>query len=469
MNLGYDEVEESNGKAKLLKRLIIVSIVILSIVIIVLLALIRFKLMNPTYITTYIDGKQVENFDQILDIQENENGETEFYIPIRLFASCLKKISPEFQYEDFEGEYDIKTEDKNSCHIVRKDYEVTVYNKGSKTIYKKNLQNGSKEYEEYTIDKDIFINDNILYASEDGIEKGFNVTFSYEPKKKIINIYTLDYISKNQRNIVQSTEIGTYGTLDFEIDELNNIKSIFEGVLIVRAENGQYGLLSADYKEFILEPKYDDITYIPDCKNFLVKSNGKVGLFTKEGKKKIGLEYQEITSMGNNSNLYVVKNKNLYGVVDITKPEDNNIIIHTDYEQIGIDVSDFAYNGVKNGYIILDELIPIRQDRFWALYNKKGKIVSDGFKYTNIGCGNVKNGNNVHPVLQIKDLNIIAVCDKTNKYGFMDINGRDSIVPFLLNYIYIKTSAGEDSYWMSYKYNEEEREVNVLDYLKQKK
>ena len=51
----------------------------------------------------------------------------------------------------------------------------------------------------------------------------------------------------------------------------------------------------------------------------------------------------------------------------------------------------------------------------------------------------------------------------------MDISGNDSIVPFVLDQIYIKTSNGIDSYWMYYRVNGEEKELNVLDYLKQKK
>ena len=469
MMMDSDEFEEQKLKNKKLKKIIIISIIILSVLIVFLLGLIYYKIENPLYITTYIDGSKVQNFDQIIDIQTDEKGETQFYIPIRAFARYLKAVNSDFEYEDFDGEYDIKTEDKNSCYILRDKFEVVVYNKGSKKIYKKNLQNNSKEYEEYTIDKDVFMNNGVLYASKDGIEKGYNVNISYEPKKKIIRIYTLDYLVKLQIESFSKETFGNYGTLEYdEIDkEFNNAKSMFENVLIVKTANKQYGILSGDHKTFVLEPKYDKINYIPDSQSFLVESDGKVGLFTKNGEQRIGLIYEEIISIGKNSNLYVVKSNNLYGVVDVNKNENNNIIIYPQYDQIGIDTKDFAYNGIKNGYILLDELIPVKQDKLWALYNKKGERVSNGFKYTNIGCSRVKRGNGISALLQIPEAKVIVVEDQANKYGFMDLNGNE-LLPFVLEQVYIKTSNGVDSYWMSYTVNEEEKELNVLDYLKQK-
>ncbi|HCC03638.1 MAG TPA: hypothetical protein DEP51_02105 [Clostridiales bacterium] len=469
MNIGYDEIEEKKMKTNKIKKIIIVSIIILSVLAVLLVALIVYKEENPTYITTYIDDVKVQDFDKIIDIQTDENGKIQFYIPIRKFSAYLNKVNTDFKYEDFDGEYDIKTENPDSCHIFREGKEVSVYTKGSKIIYKKNLQTRNSEYEEYTIDKDVFMNNGILYASKDGIEKGYNVVIKYNQDKKTIIINTLDYLAKQQVESLKKEKHGNYGILEYQSNVLNNNKSIFEDVLIVRSNNGQYGLLSGNHKTLILEPKYDKINYFPDSKTFSVESNGKIGLFDKEGKQKIGLIYDSIVSMGKNSNLYIVKSNNQYGVVDANKSESDNTIIYPQYDQIGIEIGSFAYNGVKNGYIILDELIPVKQGKLWALYNKEGKQISDGFKYTNIGCSRVKSGNNINAVLQIPEVNVIAVSDQSNKYGFMDINGNDNIVAFVLDQVYIKTLNGQDSYWMSIISNGEEIERNVFDYLTPKK
>ncbi len=465
MYIDDDEMEEKKNQTKKLIRVIIASIIIVLIFIMAIVGLIIYKKDNPTYITTLIDGVEIQNFDGIVDMQKDENGKTELYFQIREFATFLNAANKSFGYKDYSGEYDIKTENANSCYILRAGQEVTVYSKGSKTIYKRNLQTNSNGYEEYTIDKDVFMNNNILYASQDGIEKGYNVLISYNEKMKTFHIYTLDYLIKNQAKKLANKKFGNYGTLIYERDVLNNNKSIFEDVVIVKSSNDRYGILSGDLETFILEPKYDAIDYIPTSKSFSVQSNGKMGLFDKNGMRKIALVYDKIISMGKNSNLYVVKSNNQYGVVDTNKSENDNIIIYPQYDQIGIDISSYAYNGVKNGYFLLDELIPVQQGNLWALYNKNGKQVSDGFKYSSIGCKNIKNGNNYYPLLQIPESKLIVVSDKSYKYGFVDLNGNDSIVSFILDQIYIKTSNGEDSYWMSIITNGEEKERNVLEYL----
>ena len=147
MDIDYDKIEEKKLKTKRIKIIIIVSIIVLFVVAILLMGLIKYKEENPSYITTYIDDVFVSDFDKIVDQQTDENGNIQFYIPIRMFATFLNKANPDFKYLDYDGEYDIKTENPNSCHVYREGQEVVVYSKGSKKVYKKNLQNNSKEYE----------------------------------------------------------------------------------------------------------------------------------------------------------------------------------------------------------------------------------------------------------------------------------------------------------------------------------
>ena len=49
------------------------------------------------------------------------------------------------------------------------------------------------------------------------------------------------------------------------------------------------------------------------------------------------------------------------------------------------------------------------------------------------------------------------------KYAFVNTDGSDSILNFLFDAIYIKTSEGEKSYWMTFR----GKEYEVLKYLKQ--
>ena len=455
-----EEIEIQKLKNKKIKKIIMVLIILLLILGIALIALITYGMANPTKVTTYIDGKLVQNFDEIVDFSTDENGQTQIYIPIREFASYLNSVNPEFGYQTFKGDYNPKTEEDNKCYVIRSGYEVAVYTEKSKTIYKVNLQKRSQEYEECHIDKDVFASNGKLYASAKGIEKGYNVSFSYDEQKKTIRIYTLDFLINSHQLNLEGKVIGNYGQMKMDAKNYTDCKSIFDNLLIVQAANGKYGIVRTNnYSSFILEPQYDNISFINDSSMFLVESNGKLGLFSEDGRRKINLIYDQVTSMGQDSDLYVVKSNNMYGVVD----GNGNIIIYPEYEKIGIEVSSFSYNGIKNGYILLNKLIPVYQNKGWAFFDTKGKMITDGFIYEAIGCSRVRSGNNIYPLLEVPGQDMIVVQDKDKKYAFMNLSGDDSMLPFVFDEVYIKMSGGEASYWMTYR----EKEYEVLKYLKQ--
>ena len=99
----------------------------------------------------------------------------------------------------------------------------------------------------------------------------------------------------------------------------------------------------------------------------------------------------------------------------------------------------------------------------WAFFDKNGKKMSDGFKYKSIGCSGVRSANNIYPLLEIPEYNVVAVSDEEGKYAFMDTTGNDSILNFLFDEMYIKVSEGEQSYWMTFR----GKEYEILKYLKQ--
>ena len=142
-----EEIEEQKLRTQKTKKIIIISIVSLLLLCSIIIALIVYRISNPTQITTYIDNVKVSNFDQILDFSTDENGNTQIYIPIRDFATYLNAVNGEFGYQTFKGDYSPKTEDDNKCYVYRDNYEVAMFTKKSKTIYKLNLQNKSEEYE----------------------------------------------------------------------------------------------------------------------------------------------------------------------------------------------------------------------------------------------------------------------------------------------------------------------------------
>lgn len=456
-----EEMENTQKKrTKKIKILIIVLIVILLISSMGMIGLIMYRTYNPTQITSYIDGVLVQGLDTILDFQTDENGNTEIYVPIREFANYLSNSSAEIKYETYKGDYNPKTEEDSKCHVIRDGYEVAIFTEKSKTIYKLDLQSRSENYEECYIDKDVFKSNDQLYTSVDGIEKGFNLYFQYDDAKKTIKIYTLDYLIQTHSTKLQNNPTSNYGLLTLSSENYSDAKSIFDNLLIIQSESGKYGIISAeDYSKYILEPQYDNIQFINTSSTFLVESNGKVGIFSEDGKRIIDLIYDEISSMGKDSNLYKVTTNDMCGILD----GKGNMILYPEYEEIGIDVSPYSYNGVKNGYILLNKIIPIKQNELWGFCDTKGKMISDGFKYTTIGCSNISKANNKYELLAIPDCDVVVIGDEYDKYSFMDSSGKDTMLPFVFDEMYMKNTTGQISYCMKYNDKEYDAVKNLIN------
>lgn len=461
MNEKDFEIEKQKNQKKIKK--IIICIIVLLMMCAVCLGAVAYKMYDPDKLTIIIDGKDVSDLRTIMDIQIDENGKTIFYIPIREFGQYLNKANPELGYVTYKGDYDPQTEEENKCYIERKGIEVTLFSANSKDVYKMNLQKQNSEYEQYTIDKNVYLNKGKLYTSVEGIEKGYNVFVKYDETNKTITINSLDKIITNvSQSLEQKGENGSYGKL--KVTEIySDYNAVNEGGIVVKADSGTYGILNAnDFSKYILEPKYDKIEYIPETTDYLVTSNGKVGLFSKDGRRKIEMMYEQLTQIGQDSKLYVMKANNQYGVVD----ENGNTIIYPEFDQIGIDVKQFAYNGIKKGYIILNKLIPVKEKELWAFFDTKGKPISGNsvqtaFKYTNIGY-RTSNSDNIYSLLVIPEYNVIVVGDKSKKYGFMNINGVERHM--LFNKIYIKVSSGKALYKMTR--DNFDGEEDVLELLK---
>lgn len=452
--LDEEEIQRRKMKNQKMRRLIVLSIIILTILCFVIIALIIYRTYNPNKITTYINGVKVENFDSILDMQTDENGKTQIYVPIKTFASKLGYLA-------FNGEYSTASEENDKCYVTIKnilgteeDYENAMYTLQSKTIYKLNLQNKTDDYDYCYADSKVFEENGELYTSMDGIAQGLNLSFSYDENKKIITIYTLDYLINFYKEQLATKILGNYGVA--EVDEsYQNWKSVFDNMLIISTEKGKAGVVNISDYSFVLEPKYDNIEYVQYASDFVIKTNEKFGILSKEGKTKINAVYDEITLMDRDNGIYRIKKDNLYGVID----ENENIIIHPENTAIGINVDNFSYNNIKNGYIILGELIPVKQKDKWALYNLKGESISQGFIYDNIGYV-ASNSNNIYSLLEIPEYDVIIV-GANKKYTFMDKSGNNQILPFIFDEIYIKVSSGEYSYWMTYN----DKTYNVKEYL----
>lgn len=411
----------------------IIGICITILVIITVLIIFGIIYLKSSIMTIQIDGQRNTDLEEIFYIESSENGQ-ELYIPII-------RIAQFFGYEGFTGDYKNKSEDKSKCHVTSEN-ETAMFIKDSDTLTKITKDS---EYEYVKLDKPVFEKDGELYTTKDGIEKAFNVLFSTDADFKNIEIYTIDYLVDYYAG---QYSIETYST------NFADKKAIIEGMLIIE-ENGQYGVISITNKKYVLEAKYEEISYLPATTDFLVKSNGKYGILTKEAKIKVKTIYDEIKVIDNQKGLYLVKQNNAYGIINL----DGEVVIEPEYKQIGIDISRYAQNGVENSYILLDEIIPVKNDQnLWGFFNINGEKIVD-FKYTGVGCQSTPVSNS-YPAVVIPSYKIIVV--QTNKtYNLISIDGKEQIPGDIVDAVYLKTniSTGQNQFFMTSNNNTKVRNI----------
>ena len=426
----YEEVD--NKKKSKLPMIIGISLIVLIILIIVIIGTIIYLKQSVMQIT--VNGQNKNEIEKLLYIPEDDN--TKLYIPIRAIAKYLN-------YNDFRGDYKIKSEDSTKCY-VKNENEIAMFTKDSDTLVK---TRGDSDYEYVKLEEKVLEKDGELYTTPSGIEKAFNTLFEYNANKKNINIYTMDYL-----NQMYASKLKIDGETVKLSEEYSDQKAIFEGLIIV-IKNNNYGVIDAESGNPILEFKYEDIKYLPATSDFLVKSNNKYGVIGKDTSIKVRTVYDEIKIMDNQNGLYLVKQNNLYGVID-TK---GKTIISPEYKQIGIDISKFTQNGIENQYVLLNKIIPVKNNQdLWGMFDIKGQLVKD-FIFTGIGCSssNLSKIANAYPAVVIPSYQVIIV-EKDKHYNIITTSGEELIPTYVLETIYLKTNTetGENTFYMAYNNNE---------------
>ena len=435
----YEEVD--NKKKSKLPMIIGISLIVLIILIIVIIGTIIYLKQSVMQIT--VNGQNKNEIEKLLYSPEDDN--TKLYVPIRAIAKYLN-------YNDFRGDYKIKSEDSTKCY-VKNENEIAMFTKDSDTLVK---TRGDSDYEYVKLEEKVLEKDGELYTTPSGIEKAFNTLFEYNANKKNINIYTMDYL-----NQMYASKLKIDGETVKLSEEYSDQKAIFEGLIIV-IKNNNYGVIDAESGNPILEFKYEDIKYLPATSDFLVKSNNKYGVIGKDTSIKVRTVYDEIKIMDNQNGLYLVKQNNLYGVID-TK---GKTIISPEYKQIGIDISKFTQNGIENQYVLLNKIIPVKNNQdLWGMFDIKGQLVKD-FIFTGIGCGssNLSKIANAYPAVVIPSYQVIIV-EKDKHYNIITTSGEELIPTYVLETIYLKTNTetGENTFYMAY--NNNEKVMSVEEWL----
>ena len=427
----YDEEDLIEKKSKLP---MIIGICIGVLVLTTIIIIFGIVYLKGTVTTINIDGKKTSEIEKIFYIEENENG-LELYIPIRKIASFLN-------YKDYSGDYKNKSEDKTRCH-VKNENEISMFMLDSNILIK---TRGNSDYEYIELQEKVFEKDGELYTTVEGVEKAFNVLFECSEDKKKINIYTMDYL-------IQYYATNKLKTEDYS-EEFSDKKAIFENMMII-GKDKLYGVVNASTGESILESKYEEIKYLPITSEFLVKNNGKYGIVSKDASIKVRIVYDEIKIMDNQNGLYLVKQNNLYGVIN----QEGKVLIDPEYKEIGINIEKYSQNGVENQYVLLDEIIPVKNVQgLWGFFDIKGEKIRE-FEFTGVGCSSVQSSS-AYPAVVMPSYKVVVV-QKDKKYNIITTTGEDLIPSYILDSVFIKTNTetGENKFYMTYNNNSNTKSV----------
>lgn len=435
MNLIEESFQnKEEKKKKRLGRIILVAIVLVIIIIISIVAYLMYLQSQVLRLT--IDGKSNEKLKQILVFEDDGT----IYVPI-------KEIAPFFGYDAFNGEYSEKSEIQSKCYLQNSTDAVN-FELGKNEIYKLDLTDSGADYEKLYMKNPVKAIGGVLYVSTEGLEKAIDISFQYDKDSNTITILTIPYLYNYYAN-----QILDYGYVELSDVKVNQ-KTVLNNQLVVLKDRTkkQYGVISIDGTA-ILEPKYDNITYLPNTKDFLVETGGKVGIMSANRETKVQIMYDEIQLLDNDSGLYVVKQDNKYGVININGERK----IYIENDQIGIDISKFTKNNIKNKYILADGLIPARKDKYWALYDLNGNQLTE-YKYDSLGYLASNNRDAIN-LLVIPDYNVLVAC-KDKKYTLVNSLGQE-LFAIIADDIYMTIEKEQRKYHIAVN----NQDIDAIEYL----
>lgn len=445
MNLyDEDELRKKNEKNKKMKNIVLVSIIITIILIVVLMITIYSLVYNPNKITITLDGKEDTQLESMMITKVSDEGNTIMYYPIRNIAS-------KFGYNSNNGDYGVNVEDSKNCYIESEN-EVAIFTENSNIIYKidksATSNRNDSDYEEVRVNNPVIKENDMLYVETEGLEKAFNLYIETNKQMKKISINTLNTLVASVEKIVENNKLG-------KLDEkFANQKAILDDMMVIESEyDRKKGVRSCSTKEEILGFQFDDITYIPEKKFFLIQKDGKVGIIDNEKNLRIKPQYDKLTLIDSQNGLYLAEDAPSCGVID----ENGNTKIYLEYDKIGVDINDFRDNGLKNGYVLLDNIIPVKKDNKWYFFKIQKQQNADGTNiiqciqmemgnFEAIGCVSKNARGTVSNLMIIPEYNVILV-QMHGRYGFVTGDGKPAS-GLIYTDAYIETSFGVKDYYV---------------------
>lgn len=391
-------MDDANQKKKMLLTGIILTSIVFAIVLIILIVLMsqeskktKIQFGDTVYKTQTINI--TANDGEYQQVTMSVSGQN---IPILLITPqgktyyCIETISKISGYKYNNGEYGSEIdESKDKCYIDNGgEYVTFIANSNQIRKNEKELNKYEGELKEAkdesanSLDEEYFIIENSviqfedkLYASDEAINKGLNMSITAEGST--ICFYTLDNLVNNYSSSLSSN--GYTLTQNFK-----NQRALCNGYAVV-GKDQEYGVVDLRTNKEIISLKYDSVEYIQSIGEFIVSSKSQFGMIKPgEDTPTIKLIYESIALLNAENKLYIVEYNEKYGVINA----DGKEVIPTEYDQIGLnDISAYKSQGITDKYVIANACIPVKRNNSYGLYSLDGKVLAST-RFSEIGCEN---------------------------------------------------------------------------------
>lgn len=430
----FDNEELLKQEKKKVKRnsIIIFSCIAIAIILIIVIV-VAMSYIQSIQIGISVDGVGVPIVEGQTVIYDESNN---------MFVNIKEVAAKVPQYSYINGKYGENSENTEEG-VVQCQSEAVQFSMNSNKIEKILFSEDTEdtEYGYMYLTYPVKYQNGILYAYVEDLKTLFNAKVNYNQKTNKVTLTSTETLYTTYQNSIQN--LG-YTSVD---SSYVNKKALASDMIVAKKDSG-YGIIRPDGTE-IASPRYSSIKYLETTEEFLVENNGEYGIISNLGQSKIPMSYEEIKLLDTNSGLYIVKNDDKFGVIDKT----GNQILFMEFDQIGVDKTQFPSLENGNQYLFYDIIIPVSRDEKWGLYNIRGEEILP-VEYDSIGCiVSSRQSASVQNAILLDDYEGIIVgkeiseTNRNKKYAVYNPQG-DQLVDFQLDNIYYRTENGRDVYYL---------------------
>lgn len=436
-------MQEEEKKSKK-KKMVICLMAICGLLIIALFALIMVvQYQDSQALKMYFNGQEIVISGTLFKQVEETT-----YINAREIGQMLG-------YHYTQGEYNKYNENETSCYLTN-DYEIVTLTAEEEKFVKYSEATGNEhtiaeikvtiksengQSEKYALNNKIKLIDGSIYVPFESLTDMFNAKVDLSQENRI-KIYSFEQIVASGKN--------TIGRLKYDSmsGDYENLKAILYGLAVV-GDGTNFGVISLTDGKEIIGIKYDDITFIPNLQNFLIKVDNAVGMFSGDGSTVIKLnEYDDISVYDEEHQLYLVRKQDKYGILNRL----GKVILYPDYDQIGYEFS--SDKASKEKYtVIYDKCIPVKESGKYGLFSIEGEqLLSCSFDEFGSKLSNGNSSGNekaiflIPPEVGVKGI----IINNNGEYGLYDVNVENIIIPCACTRAYSITKSAQTTYYVEH-------------------